>query len=65
MAKNNKEVEIKFRIENLPALTKVLRGAGFRLLTPRTHETNTLYDLPGQKLRRKGQLIRLRLTYSF
>jgi adenylate cyclase class 2 len=60
MATNNKEVEIKFRIANLPALTKALRSAGFRLLTPRTQETNTLYDLPGQKLRRKGQLIRLR-----
>src|SRR5438045_3579902 len=28
--------------------------------TPRTHEMNTLYDLPGQKLRRRGELLRLR-----
>ena len=33
---------------------------GFREETPSTHEVNTLYDLPGQKLRRKGELLRLR-----
>ena len=33
---------------------------GFRCVTPSTHEVNTLYDLPGQKLRRKGELLRLR-----
>ena len=55
-----KEIEIKFRFENVRALTGRLRAAGFHLLTPRTHEMNTLYDLPGEKLRRKGQLLRLR-----
>jgi adenylate cyclase class 2 len=34
--------------------------AGFKLVTPRTHEMNTLYDLPGLKLRKKGELLRLR-----
>ena len=33
---------------------------GFHCVTPSTHEVNTLYDLPGQKLRRKGELLRLR-----
>ena len=33
---------------------------GFHEETPSTHEVNTLYDLPGQKLRRKGELLRLR-----
>jgi adenylate cyclase class 2 len=56
----NKEVEIKFRVTNLPSLTKRLRAAGFKLVTRRTHEINTLYDLPGLKLRKKGELIRLR-----
>lgn len=55
-----KEIEIKFRVENLHTLGRKLRDAGFRLETPRTHEMNTLYDLPGQVLRRRKQLLRLR-----
>jgi adenylate cyclase class 2 len=59
MAANN-EVEIKFRIENLPALSRKLRTAKFRLITGRTHEVNTLYDFPGRKLQKRGELLRLR-----
>jgi adenylate cyclase, class 2 len=55
-----KEIEIKFRIENLPALTRALKQAGFKQLTRSTHEMNTLYDLPSQKLRKRGKLLRLR-----
>src|ERR1700687_5258358 len=55
-----KEIEIKFRIEDLPALTRALKQAGFKQLTRSTHEMNSLYDLPGQKLRKKGELLRLR-----
>jgi adenylate cyclase, class 2 len=55
-----KEIEIKFRVENLRTLGRKLRDAGFRLETPRTHEMNTLYDLPGQILRRRKELLRLR-----
>lgn len=57
---SSKEVEIKFRITSLPSLTRHLRAAGFRRITRSTHEMNTLYDLPGLKLRRKGELLRLR-----
>jgi len=56
----HKEVEIKFRIENLGALARRLRSADFRLVTKRTHERNTLYDLPGEILRGRGELLRLR-----
>jgi len=56
----HKEVEIKFRVKNLRGLSRKLRAAGFRLETPRTREMNTLYDLPGQKLRRRKELLRLR-----
>ncbi len=42
------------------ALARRLRGAGFRLVTPRTHELNTLYDLPGGLLRKRKELLRLR-----
>ncbi len=55
-----REIEIKFRVMNLSTLSRKLRDSGFRLLTPRTHEMNTLYDLPGQILRKRKQLLRLR-----
>jgi len=57
---SHKEIEIKFRVEGLRALNHRLRQSGFRVLTPRTHEMNTLYDLPGQRLRKRGELLRLR-----
>ena len=56
----SREIEIKFRVENVRALTQRLRAANFRQVTPRTHEDNTLYDLPGQLLRKRGELLRLR-----
>ena len=55
-----KEVEIKFRIRDPRALRRKLRESEFRLLTRRMHEMNTLYDLPGQPLRKRGDLLRLR-----
>ncbi len=54
------EVEIKFQVADLKQLASQLKKQGFRCVTPSTHEVNTLYDLPGQKLRRKGELLRLR-----
>jgi adenylate cyclase class 2 len=57
---SHNEVEIKFRVEDARALSRRLRAAGFRLITRRTHEINTLYDLPGQPLRKRGELLRLR-----
>jgi len=55
-----REVEIKFRVADLRLLTRKLPAAGFRLLTRRTHEMNTLYDLPGEVLRARKQLLRIR-----
>lgn len=55
-----REIEVKFRVSDMQALARTLRGAGFRLVTPRTHEMNTLYDLPGEILRSRRQLLRLR-----
>ena len=54
------EVEIKFRIADFDTLTALLQSARFELLTARTHEMNTLYDLPGRDLRARGALLRLR-----
>ena len=45
-----KEVEIKFALEDPGAVGRKLRALGFRCETPRTHEMNTLYDLPGEVL---------------
>ena len=55
-----REIEIKFLVSDLKLLEQRLGRLGFRCVTPSTHEMNTLYDLPGQKLRRKGELLRLR-----
>ena len=57
---SNHEVEIKFRVADIEALASTLKSTGFRLLTPRTHEMNTVYDLPGDVLRGRGALLRLR-----
>jgi adenylate cyclase class 2 len=55
-----REIEIKFRVANVRAVTRKLRSAGFRVVTHRTHEMNTLYDLPGEVLRQRKELLRLR-----
>ncbi len=54
------EVEIKFWVSDPQALAKQARAAHLRLVTRATHETNTLYDLPGNPLRRRGEVLRLR-----
>lgn len=55
-----REIEIKFRVDDLRAVRRKLHAAGFRLKTKRTHEMNTLYDLPGEVLRKRKELLRLR-----
>jgi adenylate cyclase, class 2 len=55
-----KEVEIKFHIRDMRALAGALNRAGFKRISRSSHEMNSLYDLPGQKLRRRGELLRLR-----
>lgn len=54
------EVEIKFRVNDIQTLVDHLQRLGFKQITPRTHEMNTLFDLPGQPLRKRGDLLRLR-----
>ena len=54
------EVEIKFPVAEFGALEAKLRALGFAPRTPRTHELNTLYDLPGGVLRSGGEVLRLR-----
>jgi adenylate cyclase, class 2 len=54
------EIEIKLRIADLPALRRRLRALGARLFS-NVHERNVVFDTPQQRLRKKGQLLRLRL----
>ena len=54
------EVEIKFRVADLPALEARLRTLQFRNVTPRTFEVNTLYDFAAGTLRQRGELLRIR-----
>ena len=54
------EIEIKFRVPDLAALNPRLQNLGLTQITPRTHEINILFDLPGRPLRAKGDLLRLR-----
>jgi len=56
----NSEVEIKFRVADVRRLEQSLTDAGFQLKTPPTHEVNSLYDRPGNPLRRQGAILRLR-----
>jgi adenylate cyclase, class 2 len=54
------EIEVKFRIQNLPELEARLRSLDFQVITPRTFERNTLYDTPDRKLRSKQSILRIR-----
>ena len=54
------EIEVKFRVENIEDLEKRLRGLGFRAVTPRTFERNTLYDTRDRKLRAQQAILRIR-----
>lgn len=54
------ETEIKFRIADLHALEVNLREVGFRLETPRTFESNVLYDTPDRQMRARTEILRIR-----
>jgi adenylate cyclase, class 2 len=54
------EIEIKFKVDDSQSLAEQLQSVGFQQVTARTHEVNTLYDLAGGRLRRRGALLRVR-----
>jgi adenylate cyclase class 2 len=54
------ETEIKFRVEDVPALTRRLQAAGFTLQTPRSFESNVLYDTPSRAMRARTEILRIR-----
>lgn len=61
MAKPKKEeVEIKVTVGDRKAFTRLLKKAGFRVKTSRAFESNILYDFPDLRLRKRGDLVRIR-----
>jgi adenylate cyclase class 2 len=54
------ETEIKFRVNDLADLSQRLLGAGFRLQTPRSFESNVLYDTPDRGMRARTEILRIR-----
>jgi adenylate cyclase class 2 len=54
------EIELKFPVVDVDALQSKLPALGFHLDTPRTFESNTLYDTPERMLRDSHQLLRIR-----
>lgn len=54
------ETEIKFRVEDAEELAEKLREAGFREQTPRTFESNVLFDTPDRKMRARTEILRIR-----
>jgi adenylate cyclase, class 2 len=60
----NEEIEVKLRVSDVLALRLRLKQLRATQIVPRTFESNTLYDTPEQNLRRRGQLIRIRIEQS-
>ena len=54
------ETEIKFCVDGLAALAERLQSAGFRLETPRSFESNVLYDTPDRQMRARTEILRIR-----
>jgi adenylate cyclase class 2 len=54
------ETEIKFRVDDLVNLTQRLQAAGFTLRTPRSFESNVLYDTPDRQMRARTEILRIR-----
>jgi adenylate cyclase, class 2 len=70
MKNTGQEIEVKFYVQDLPALEKRLLALGAQLTQPRQHEVNLRYDTPDRQLSKASQTLRLRrdqlsrLTYK-
>jgi adenylate cyclase class 2 len=54
------EIELKFPVADVRRFRAAAEELGFQMVTPRTFESNTLYDSPDRQLRVKKQILRLR-----
>src|SRR5882672_6663582 len=59
--KPDTEVEIKLAVSDIQKLRRRLKQLRAREISPRTFESNTLYDTPKKSLRRHGGMLRLRI----
>ena len=60
MVQSGVETEVKIRIPDASQIGRKLQAAGFAPSLARIFEANTLYDKPGQELRSRGMILRLR-----
>lgn len=54
------ETEVKFRIGDAEEFSRHLQAAGFRCETPRSFESNVLYDTPDRQMRARTEIVRIR-----
>jgi adenylate cyclase, class 2 len=54
------ETEIKFRVADLADFRRRLESAGFHEETPRSFESNVLYDTPDRQMRARTEILRIR-----
>jgi adenylate cyclase class 2 len=54
------ETEIKFRVADLADFRRRLEAAGFHEETPRSFESNVLYDTPDRQMRTRTEILRIR-----
>jgi adenylate cyclase, class 2 len=54
------ETEIKFKVADVLALAMRLEASGFTLHTPRSFESNVLYDTPDRQMRARTEILRIR-----
>ena len=54
------EIELKFSVEDAAGLRAAAERLGFRMVTERTFEENTLYDTEDRQLRAQKQILRVR-----
>ncbi len=54
------ETEIKFSVDDLAGLAQRLTAAGFAVQTPRSFESNVLYDTPTRQMRARTEILRIR-----
>lgn len=56
----HEEIEVKFIVDDLPAMRQRVLDMGAQITTPRSYEENLRFDTPEQRLTRQGCLLRLR-----
>jgi len=54
------ETEVKFRVADAEEFSRRLGAAGFHCDTPRSFESNVLYDTPDRQMRARTEILRIR-----